>query len=167
VGYDAQGRKVDRTRWHATNLFGETPRPGRILRAEHALAPGGVRPGQEFAVAVHSGPAKFDPVDGAYVVAVVDGKVVVPRHRAPAYPYHNYEWNSSWLKTEKLGGMTFRLPIREEWPGKVVEFYVMLFGDGVEAAKADLHLVTPRERAVERRLQVRSAPASRTEPAMR
>jgi hypothetical protein len=93
--------------------------------------------------------------------------VVVPRHRAPAYPYHNYEWNSSWLKTEKLGGMTFRLPIREEWAGKVVEFYVMLFGDGVEAAKADLHLVTPRARAVERRLQVRSAPAPRTQPAIR
>ena len=167
VGYDAQGRKVDRTRWHATNLFGETPRPGRVLKAEHALSPGDVRPGQEFAVAVHSGPAKFDPVDGAYVAAVVDGKVVVPRHRAPAYPYHNYEWNSSWLKTEKLGGMTFRLPIREEWTGKTVEFYVILFGEGVDAARAELHLATPRERAVERRLQVRPVPASRPEPAMR
>ncbi len=163
VGYDAQGRKVDRTRWHATNFFGETPRPGRVLKAQHALAVADYRPGQEFAVAVHSGPAKFDPVDGAYVVAVVDGKVVVPRHRAPAYPYHNYEWNSSWLKTQKLGGMTFRLPAREEWAGKAVEFYVMLFGDGLDAATAELHLVTPREQAVERRLQVRVAPAARNE----
>jgi hypothetical protein len=48
-----------------------------------------------------------------------------------------------------------------------VEFYVMLFGDGLDAARAELHLVTPRERAVERRLQVRSAPASRNEPPMR
>jgi hypothetical protein len=128
---------------------------------------GDFRPGQEFAVAVHSGPTRFDPVDGVYVAAVVDGRVVVPRHRVPAYPYHNYEWNSSWLKTEKLGGLTFRLPARDEWAGKVVEFYVMLFGDGLDAARADLHLVTPRERAAERRLQVRSAPASRHEPPMR
>jgi hypothetical protein len=167
VGYDAQGRTVDRSRWHATNFFGETPRPGRVLKAEHTLALGDFRPGQEFAVAVHSGPSRFDPVDGVYVAAVVDGEVVVPRHRVPAYPYHNYEWNSSWLKTEKLGGLTFRLPAREEWAGKVVEFYVMLFGDGLDAARAELHLVTPRELAIERRLQVRPAPASRNEPPMR
>ena len=37
----------------------------------------------------------------------------------------------------------------------------MLFGDGLDAARAELHLVTPREQAVERRLQVRSAPAAR------
>jgi len=161
LGYDGQGREVDRGRWHATNFFGETPRPGRVLKAQHALAGADYRPGQEFAVAVHAGPARFDPIDGVYVTAVVDGKVVVPRHRVPAYPYHNYEWNSSWLKTQKLGGMTFRLPAREEWAGKAVEFYVMLFGDGLDAATAELHLVTPRERAVERRLQVRSAPAAR------
>jgi hypothetical protein len=42
-----------------------------------------------------------------------------------------------------------------------------MFGDGVDGARAELHLVTPRERAVERRLQVRPAQASRTEPPMR
>jgi hypothetical protein len=157
AGYDSQGRAIDRGRWHATNFFGETPRPGRVLKAEHALALADYRPGQEFAVAVHSGPGRFDPVDGVYVAAVVDGKVVVPRHRVPAYPYHNYEWNSSWLKTEKLDGMTFRLPVREEWAGRAVEFYVMLFGEGLDAARADLYVVTPREQAVERRLQVRPA----------
>ena len=157
VGYDGQGRKVDRGQWHATNLFGETPRPTRVLEAEHTLSE--YRPGQEFAVAVHSGPVKFDPVDGAYVAAVIDGKVVVPRHRAPAYPYHNYEWNSSWLKTDKLDGMTFRLPVKPEWAGKVVKFYAVLFGEGADAARAELHLVTPRVEAVERRLQVRPAAA--------
>ena len=39
----------------------------------------------------------------------------------------------------------------------------MLFGDGLDAARAELHLVTPREQAVERRLQVRFAPAARKE----
>ena len=89
VGFDGQGRKLDRGRWHATNFFGETPRPARILKSEAVLRDD--RPGQEFAVAVHSGPVKFDPVDGVYVAAVIDGKVVVPRHRVPSYPYHNYE----------------------------------------------------------------------------
>jgi hypothetical protein len=43
----------------------------------------------------------------------------------------------------------------------------MLFGDGVDAARAELHLIAPQERAVERRLQVRPAPASGSEPPMR
>ncbi len=153
VGYDGLGRKLDRSRWQATNFFGETPRPGRILKSEAVIKD--YRPGQEFAIAVHSGAVKFDPVDGVYVVASVDGKIIVPRHRVPSYPYHNYEWNCSWIKSEGLGGMTFRLPVQKEWAGKAVEFIVMLFGRGFDEARAELHLVTPQARSGERRLQVR------------
>jgi hypothetical protein len=153
AGFDGQGRKLDRSRWHATNFFGETPGPGRILKSVAVLKE--YRPGQELAVAVHSGTTKFDPVDGVYVAAVVDGKIVIPRHRVPSYPYHNYEWNCSWLKTEKLGGMAFRLPVQKEWVGKTVELYAVLFGEGLAEARAELHLVTPQARSVERRLQVR------------
>jgi hypothetical protein len=46
---------------------------------------------------------------------------LVPHHRVSAYPYHSYEWDSSWLKTEKLGGLTFRLAAREEWAERVVQ----------------------------------------------
>jgi len=88
-----------------------------------------------------AGPAKFDPVDGVYVVALVDGRPAVPRHRAPSYPYHNYEWNSG---GPKLAGMTFRLPIDRAWKGKTVEFRVMMFGDGADGARAELRLVTPK-----------------------
>lgn len=162
VGYDGQGRRLNRGWWHATNFFGETPRPGRVLKSEEVLKE--YRPGQEFAIAVHSGPAKFDPVDGVYVVAVVDGRIVVPRHRVPSYPYHNYEWNCSWIKNERLGGMTFRLPVQKEWVGKAVEFYVVLFGEGLDEARAELHLVTPHLRSLERRLQVRPIQALKNGP---
>ena len=162
VGYDGRSRTLDRGRWRATNFFGETSRPARVLKSEEVLRD--YRPGQEFAVAVHAGPVKFDPVDGVYVAAVVDGIVVVPRHRVPSYPYHNYEWNCSWIKTEKLGGMTFRLPVEKEWDGKAVTFYVMFFGEGLDAARAELHLATPKSQAVERRLQVRPVQAPRSGP---
>jgi hypothetical protein len=162
AGYDGEGRRLDCGRWHATNFFGETPRTGRVLRSEEVLRE--YWPGQEFAVAIHSGIAKFDPVDGVYAVAVVDGRIVVPRHRVPSYPYHNYEWNCSWIKNEKLGGMTFRLPVQKEWLGKAVEFYVVLFGEGLDEARAELHLVTPQTRPSERRLQVRPIQALKNGP---
>ena len=82
----------------------------------------------------------------------------------PSYPYHNYEWNCSWIKNEKLGGMTFRLPVQKEWLGKAVEFYVVLFGEGLDEARAELHLVTPQTRPSERRLQVRPIQALKNGP---
>jgi hypothetical protein len=139
LGYDGGGRPLDRRGWRATNFLGETPAPRRVLTAVHV--PAEDAPGREYAVAVTAGPAKFDPVDGVYVVALVDGRAVVPRHRAPSYPYHNFEWNSG---APKLAGMTFRLPIDRAWKGKTVEFRVMMFGDGADGAQAVLRLVTPR-----------------------
>jgi len=139
VGYDGAGKLLGRSGWKATNFLGETPAPRRVLTAVHV--PAEDAPGREYAVAVTAGPAKFDPVDGVYVVALVDGRAVVPRHRAPSYPYHNFEWNSG---APKLAGMTFRLPIDRAWKGKTVEFRVMMFGDGADGAQAVLRLVTPK-----------------------
>jgi len=139
LGYDGAGRPLDRRGWRATNFLGETPAPRRVLSAVHV--PAEDAPGREYAVAVTAGPAPFDPVDGVYVVALVDGRAVVPQHRAPSYPYHNYEWNSG---APKLAGLTFRLPIERAWKGRAVEFRVLMFGDGADGARAELRLVTPK-----------------------
>jgi len=163
LGYDGAGRPLDRSGWRATNFLGETPPPRRVLTAAHA--PAGDAPGREYAVAVTAGPAKFDPVDGVYVVALVDGRPVVPRHRAPSYPYHNYEWNSG---APKLAGMTFRLPIEPAWKGKTLEFRIMMFGDGADGAQAELRLVTPKPVFAEVPLRVgprlTAAPAATDRP---
>ena len=152
-GTDGLGRPLDRSGWHATNFFGETPAPRRVLKSVDVVKDDG--PGREYAVAVQAGPAKLDSVDGVYVVALVDGRPVVFPHRAPSYPYHNYEWTSG---SSKLAGMTFRLPIEKGWRGKTVEFRVMMFGDGADGADAVLRLVTPKPIFAEKML--RGGPAS-------
>jgi hypothetical protein len=149
LGTDGAGRPLDRSGWRATNFLGETPAPRRVLTAVHV--PAGDAPGREYAIAVTAGPAKFDPVDGVYVVALVDGRPVVPQHRAPSYPYHNYEWNSG---APKLAGMTFRIPVDRAWKGKAVDFRIMMFGDGAEGAWAELRFVTPKPAFVEVPLRV-------------
>ncbi len=154
LGYDRAGRLLDRSEWRATNFLGETSIPRRVLTAVDV--PTGGAAGREYAVAVTSGPATFDPVDGVYVIALVDGRPVVPRHRAPSYPYHNYEWNSG---GPKLAGMTFRLPIDPAWQGKRVEFRVMMFGDGADGARAVLRLATPKPAFGQVRLRVFPASA--------
>ncbi len=156
LGFDRAGRPLDRSGWRATNFLGETPAPRRVLTAVHV--PAGDLPGREYAVAVTAGPAKFDPVDGVYIVALVDGRPVIPRHRAPSYPYHNYEWNSG---APKLAGLTFRLPIERAWKGKTVEFRIMMFGDGADGARAELRLVTPKPVFVPMTLRVGPPEAER------
>jgi len=84
-----------------------------------------------------------------------DKRPVVPRHRAPSYPYHNYERNSG---APKLAGMIFRLPIAPAWKGKNVEFRVMMFGDGADGARAEPRLVTPKPVLVPVPLRVGPAP---------
>jgi hypothetical protein len=163
LGFDGAGRSLDRSGWRATNFLGETPAPRRVLSAIHV--PAGDSPGREYAIAVTAGPAKFDPVDGVYVVALVDGRPVVPGRRAPSYPYHNYEWNSG---APKLAGLTFRLPIDRAWKGKTVEFRIMMFGDGADGARAELRLVTPKPVFAEVPLRVgprlTAAPAATDRP---
>ncbi len=160
LGYNAAGKPLDRGAWKATNFFGETAAPRRVLTASHV--PSEAAPGREYAVAVTAGPAKFDPVDGVYVAALIDGRAVVPRHRAPSYPYHNYEWTSG---SPKLAGMTFRLPIDPAWKGKTVEFRVMMYGDGADGAEAVLRLVTPKPLFSEVMLRIGPPGSGRPAPA--
>jgi hypothetical protein len=153
-GYDGKGKKISRQKWHATNFYGLTTEPKRILKLNHSLTDHW--PGQEFAVAVYAGDKKFHPVDDVYVAVLVGGEIVIPRHRAPSYPYHNYEWNSWWLKEQGLSGMTFRVPSRPGWTGKDIEFFILLFSENTTNVKAKLFLVTPEKPFQKRTLTVRT-----------
>ncbi|MEE9516701.1 MAG: hypothetical protein V3V52_06335 [Candidatus Adiutricales bacterium] len=152
-GFDASGSEFDRSNWHATNFLGAQAVPSRVLYAVHTI--NRFWSGQELAVAVHAGEAKLDPVDDVYVVARVGDQITAAPKRAPGYPYHNYEWNSAWIKRNGLDGITFRFPVSPEWKGKEVEIYVLMFGERVSGAKADLYLVTPKKPLLQRILHVR------------
>jgi hypothetical protein len=154
-GYDAAGTLLDRTDWRATNFFGPTPGPRRVLHLDPVVED--VWPGQEIAVSINAPARIIDPVDGVYVTVSVDGEIHVPDHRVPSYPYHNYEWNCSWLKRQKLSGLTFRLPIRKEWRGKRIHIRVFLFGEEAESIEARVYRVTPRKPFITRMLEVSPA----------
>jgi len=155
-GYDAAGTPLDRSDWRATNFFGPTPEPRRVLHLEPFVED--VWPGQEIAVSVNAAARIIDPVDGVYVIVSVDGEIHVPVHRVPSYPYHNYEWNCSWLKRQKLSGLTFRFPVRKDWKGKRLHIQVFLLGEEVESVEARVYRVTPRKPFVTRVLEI--APAA-------
>ena len=155
VGYDREGRRLDRSKWKATNFYGESLPPARVLRLAHKL--NDYWPGQEIAVAVRSGTKRLDPVDGALVVVAVGGEMHVPQHRAPSYPYHTFEANASWLIDQGLEGMTFRLPTRPQWAGRQIAVTVLLYGKGAEGSTARVRIVTPVKPAVTRTLSVRAS----------
>ncbi len=139
-GFDPQERELDRSRWRATNFYGSTPQPYRVLRWTGKLPDHW--PGQEIAVAVEAGGDRLHPIDDVFVVLVVDDDIIIPRHRAPSYPYHNYEWNSWWLMRDRLEGMTFRVPTDSSWQGRRIEGLVLLFGEHTQGVSASAHIVT-------------------------
>lgn len=153
VGYDRDGKPLDRSNWRATNYYGEPATPTRVLRLSNPLVD--YWPGQEIAVAVRSGKQKLNPVDGALVLIAVDGKMQVPQHRVPSYPYHAYEGcNGPSLIKRGLDGMTFRMPTRKEWAGHNIEVTVLLAGEGTEDATARVRIVTPNKPAIPKILSV-------------
>jgi len=139
-GFDPQDRKLDRSRWRATNFYGSTLQPYRVL--QWTGTPKDHWPGQEIAVAVEAGPDRLHPIDDVIVVLRVDGEIIVPQRRAPSYPYHNYEWNSWWLMRDRLEGMTYRVPIDSSWKGRMIEGLVLLFGEHTQGVSASAHIVT-------------------------
>ncbi|MFC2158322.1 hypothetical protein ACFLT9_10845 [Acidobacteriota bacterium] len=153
IGYDETGRPFSRDRWHATNFYGESRTPRRTLKVSPRIREWW--PGQEIAVAVRAGVKNLDPVDGVYVVAICEDEFIVPEDRAPSYPYHNYEWNSSWLKREGLRGMTFRFQMKKEWEGKRIDIYAFLFNDQPEDITADSYVVTPQKPYAVKTLRIR------------
>ncbi|MCD6332379.1 MAG: hypothetical protein J7L89_03815, partial [Bacteroidales bacterium] len=74
-------------------------------------------PGQELAVTVESDGKPLGTIDQVMAGLLVNGQVVAAPHRAPAYPYHPYEANASYLNNRGISGMTFRIPVKAEWKG--------------------------------------------------
>jgi hypothetical protein len=141
--FNLYDRKIDRSRWHATNFYGSTPQPRRLLQWTGTLPDHW--PGQELAVAVKAGPDRLHPIDDVFVILRVGDEIIVPQHRAPSYPYHNYEWNSWWLMRDRLEGMTFRIPTDPSWLGRRIEALVILFGQSTQGVGASFHIVTLRK----------------------
>jgi len=101
-------------------------------------------PGQELAVTVEANAKPLGTVDQVMAGVLINGRVIAAPHRAPAYPYHPYEANASYLNNRGIKGMTFRIPVKTEWKGKAVEVFILMNPEYFPV-KTSLRVVTPEK----------------------
>jgi hypothetical protein len=117
------GVKVNRYKWHATNLFGQyytTLTARKAWKSEFMLDH--IDKGAYLCVALDGKHGE----GGAWVGFKIDGQYVGAPDRAPSFPSNFWEVGS---KRDK--NYTYYLPLTEDMVGKKIETYVFGFNDKV------------------------------------
>lgn len=120
------GRRIDASRFSASNLFAPDRRWSKAWSAEITI-PTTQKGEGKLCVAIEG----THGVEGAYAAMIVDGKPVGAPDRAPSYPSN--VWENSVVKVDK--GYTYYFPIKESLMGKKARIVVL----SCDARHQDLH----------------------------
>jgi hypothetical protein len=116
------GVKVDRSQWHATNLFrSHAPKTKKAWKSEFTLDH--IEKGAYLCVALDG----THGVEGAWVGFKIDGQYVGAPDRAPSF--NSNVWEYQVAKSDK--NYTYYLPLTEDMAGKKIEAYVLGFNEDV------------------------------------
>ena len=111
------GRKLDRTKWKASNLFAH-PRSKKVQKVwKSTIVLDEVAEGSYLCVAINGKHGK----EGAYVAAKIDGELLGVPDRAPSYLSN--PWES--FNSRRESNYTYYIPVKEEYKGKSIEVFVM------------------------------------------
>jgi hypothetical protein len=120
-GY-CNGVKVERSKWHATNLFKPySPKTKKAWKSEITLDH--IDKGAYLCVALDG----THGVEGAWVGFKIDGQYAGAPDRAPSFTSNAWEYPVR--KSNK--NYTYYLPLTEDMAGKKIETYVLGFNDEV------------------------------------
>jgi len=119
-GY-CKGKALNRDNWKASNLFAHTSKLkcSKIWETEIILSE--IAPGSYLSIALDG----KHGVDGAYVTARIDGKLIGSPDRAPSY--QSNVWVTPNARRDK--NYTYYIPIDKSIKGKKVEVFVMGFDE--------------------------------------
>jgi hypothetical protein len=116
------GVKVDRSKWHATNLFRPyAPRTKKAWKSDITLDH--IHEGAYLCVALDG----THGVEGAWVGFKIDGQYVGAPDRAPSF--NSNVWEYQVAKSNK--NYTYYLPLTEDMVGKKIETFVLGFNEEV------------------------------------
>ncbi len=113
----ANGKKLDRTKWRASNLFAH-PRYKKAVKAwQSSVVLDEVPSGSYLCIAVNGQHGK----EGVYVAAKIDGELIGAPDRAPSHLCN--PWESYNSRRDK--NYTYYIPVKEEYKGKNIEVFVL------------------------------------------
>jgi hypothetical protein len=121
IGY-RDGQAVERSKWHASNLFREMRPVTKAWKTEFTLDK--INNGDYLCVAIDG----KHGVEGAYAGFKIDDLYVGSPDRAPSFASNTWEYTYS----QADGNYTYYLPLSKEMEGKKIESFVLGFHNDME-----------------------------------
>jgi hypothetical protein len=113
------GEVIDRSKWRASNLFAYPSRMKCEKSWSTTFTLPEVAEGSYLSIALNG----KHGVEGAYVAAKIDGKLVGAPDRAASYPSNTWEY----VNAKRDANYTYYIPLGESVVGKEIEIFVMAY----------------------------------------
>jgi len=116
-----QGKSLDRSSWRASNLFAHSDemKPKKACSASFTLSE--LAKNSYLSVALNG----KHGVEGAYVAAKIDGKLVGAPDRAVSFPSNTWEY----VNARRDKNYTYYIPLKKEYVNKEIEIYVLAYDE--------------------------------------
>ena len=113
------GEPIDRNNWRASNLFAHPSRMKCVSSWKTTFTLPEIANNSYLSVALNG----KHGIEGAYVAARIDGKLVGAPDRAASYPSNTWEY----VNAERDANYTYYIPLNDEYIGKEIEVFVMAY----------------------------------------
>ena len=113
------GKPLNRRKWRASNLFAHPGRMKCVKAWYGSFTLSELADSSYLSIALNG----KHGVEGAYVAAKIDGKLVGAPDRAPSYPSNTWEYLVAW----RDANYTYYIPMKQEYVDKKIEIFVMAY----------------------------------------
>ena len=124
------GKKLDRSQWRASNLFGRYARNNAQKSWQHSFTLGETPKGSYLAIALNG---EHGP-EGAYAAIRVNGKPIGAPDRSISYPANSFENPPR----ERSSNYTYYIPLTDDMKGAKIDAIVLAMRNGTTKFKPEV-----------------------------
>jgi len=114
-----KGKKLNSDKWRASNLFAHASKMKPVKSWSSSFTLPELANNSYLSIALNG----KHGVEGAYVAAKIDGKLVGAPDRASSYPSNTWEY----VNAQRSSNYTYYIPMKDEYIGKKIELFVMAY----------------------------------------
>ncbi len=114
-----KGTKINSEKWRASNLFAHASKMKPVKSWSTSFTLPELANNSYLSIALNG----KHGIEGAYVAAKIDGKLVGAPDRASSYPSNTWEY----VNAQRSSNYTYYIPMKEDYIGKKIELFVMAY----------------------------------------
>jgi len=124
------GKPLDRKNWRASNLFAHVSKMRCVKSWKATFTLDEIPKNSYLSVGLNG----RHGVEGAYVAAKINGKLIGAPDRAPSYPSNTWEY----LVSRRNGNYTYYIPLDESFVNKEIEVFAMAYDKNNKSFKPEV-----------------------------